>query len=108
MYVGVVVVCIIAGFFAYSYFFPGAGSTSTTLQPAGYSGALGSAGTTTSLTGREFVRTLENLKQLSLDSSIFKDSAFLGLEYMGVRIEPQEYGRPNPFAPLTAVTQQVF
>lgn len=57
--------------------------------------------TSTAEVSKELLATLGNLKSLSLDVSIFTDTAFMSLVDFGVAIPLEPVGRDNPFAPLS-------
>ena len=49
---------------------------------------------------REFLALLNTLNNLSLDTSIFRDSVFNSLRDESVQLIDEPRGRRNPFAPL--------
>lgn len=51
---------------------------------------------------QEILATLNNLRTIELDDSIFQDPLFLSLSDFGVTIPPVPAGRRNPFAPVGA------
>ena len=52
--------------------------------------------------GREFVSMLLNLREITLDNSLFNDPAFISLnDYTITLVQPGGEGRANPFAPFT-------
>lgn len=51
-------------------------------------------------TNKQFLDNLTNLKAITLDDSIFKEAAFIGLTDFGLKLVPEPKGRDNPFAPL--------
>ncbi len=81
-------VVLVGGYFA---FFSGGGSS--TLLTA-------SSGTQTSQVSKELLATIGDLKSITLDTSIFTDTAFLSLVDFHVDIPLQPVGRSNPFSPL--------
>jgi hypothetical protein len=52
---------------------------------------------------QSFITTLLTLNSISLTGTIFKDPAFASLKDFGVDIITEPSGRPNPFAPLSAI-----
>lgn len=64
--------------------------------------------TSSSSTGSEqaagdiaFIKQLESLKRIKIDSSIFLEKGFSLLVNNKIKIEPVPYGRVNPFSPTT-------
>ncbi len=53
---------------------------------------------------RDLVATLLQLRDVSLDGTIFTDPAFQSLVDYGIEIVPEPVGRSNPFAPLPGNT----
>lgn len=49
---------------------------------------------------QDLLLTLNNLRAIKLDPSIFSDPLFQSLTDFGVTIPPQPTGRGNPFAPV--------
>jgi len=60
----------------------------------------------TTAIGQEFLNMLLSLKNLKIDSSVFKDKVFLNLRDFSTPItrDPGQEGRPNPFLPFTSET----
>ena len=52
---------------------------------------------------QEIVATLLQLRSVTLSSTIFSDPVFMSLKDFGQEIKNEPAGRPNPFAPFTAV-----
>lgn len=50
--------------------------------------------------GKEILNLLADLRNISLDGTIFSDPVFRSLEDFSREIQPQPKGRQNPFAPL--------
>jgi hypothetical protein len=48
----------------------------------------------------KLLSALSQLRLVKLDLTLFKSPIFKSLEDFSVEIEPQPFGRPNPFAPL--------
>lgn len=79
-----------AGLYVYMVYFAGP-STSATITQSDSSVAL----------SQNLLVTLQNLRTIKLDNSIFSDPTYQSLTDFGVVIPRQEPGRRNPFAPLT-------
>jgi hypothetical protein len=90
-----VVVVILLVIFGYWYF---NGSSSASAPILSASDVAGSDA---------LLATLNQLKSLSLDDSIFSRPAFEALTDETVTISPVTAGRPNPFAPLPGVVSSV-
>ncbi len=57
---------------------------------------------------QEFLQILASLTTIKVDNSIFSSEAFKKLNDNGVKLDPVETGRPNPFAPInTSATNSV-
>jgi hypothetical protein len=50
--------------------------------------------------GKEFVAQLLAIQNINFSLDFFSDPVFMGLRVSTREIQPQEAGRPNPFAPL--------
>lgn len=50
--------------------------------------------------GKEFVAQLLAIQNITFNLDLFKDPVFQGMQDFSREIQPQEAGRPNPFAPL--------
>ncbi len=57
---------------------------------------------TSSSDNQQLVTTLNELRAVKLDNSIFSNPAFQSLQDFTTPITPEPVGRPNPFAPLSA------
>ena len=86
------------GFFFYSFFDEGRGTSATIT-------ALPLSSLDTKL-GRELLAALAELKSPKLDTGIFDDPVFESLRDFGVPIAPLPVGRRNPFAPLEPEAKQ--
>lgn len=53
--------------------------------------------------GMRVLSLLNQIRSLKIDTSIFKDPAYLTLRDYSVAIPQENVGRPNPFAPLPGV-----
>ena len=96
----IAVICVatlVAGYFLYGQMGGGSTSASLTSAPVAQSGQAGS----------DLVVALQRLKTVTLDASVFSDSAFQSLTDFGVTIPPQQLGRPNPFAPISTSSAQL-
>ncbi len=89
----VIISALVLGYFAYSKLGFG-GGTSTELVSSPVETVDGSP---------ESAGSLEGLKSVSLDISIFSDPTFQSLTDFGVKIPQQTLGRVNPFAPISSV-----
>lgn len=49
---------------------------------------------------QEFLRRLNELKNINLSGEIFSDQRFQSLVDFGTDVEPSQIGRENPFAPV--------
>ncbi len=87
---------LLALFFAYVYFSPGSGGNEA-IVPVGTGSA---AVRNMPAEGAEILGMLANLRSIKLDASFFENELFKGLVDFSVELEPEEAGRPNPFAPL--------
>ncbi len=50
----------------------------------------------------DILTLLDRMHHLSLDGSVFSGALFQSLKDFGVKILPEPYGRPNPFAPISS------
>ena len=57
-----------------------------------------SASESASIESQLFLRQLNQIKSVSLDTSIFSDQMFRSLENQSTPVNPQPVGRTNPFA----------
>lgn len=90
-----IAVLVVVGFVAYSMFF--GGTTDSRLLTS-----TPTANQAQTSTNNELLLLLVNLKTITLESSIFGDSAFQGLVDFGQGLVPEPAGRKNPFAPVGA------
>ncbi len=92
----ITIIVIVGLFLAYSIFFGGnleregllRSSVSTTSQ------------TSTDILGEEIIRAINQISSLKLDDSVFDNPVFRRLVDRSERIEPEDPGRDNPFAPI--------
>ena len=89
----IIVVAIVAGVYVV-YGQMGGGSASSVSLTATPAAGGGAAST-------DLVASLERLKTVTLNPSIFSDPTFQSLKEFNEMIPPQPLGRANPFAPLT-------
>jgi len=89
MAVGGVAVVLLLAYVYFSYFARGS-SASLTASDAG-----------TPLSS-DILVTLQSIHSIKLDNSIFTDPVFVSLTDFGVTIPPENVGRRNPFAPVSA------
>ncbi|HEY4511054.1 MAG TPA: hypothetical protein VJG29_01640 [Candidatus Paceibacterota bacterium] len=64
------------------------------------------SGQLSSPVSRELLLTLSDLRNVTLDESLFSDPSFRSLVDFGVEIPLQPVGRRNPFAPLGTAQSQ--
>lgn len=82
-------IIIIAGLFAYRFFFVRIDEEALREVDAGAVEV-----------GREVLSLLTELRAINLDDSLFRRSDFMSLQDFGVEISPDPVGRRNPFAPI--------
>jgi hypothetical protein len=92
-------VIVVVAFVAYSYFFTG--KEEAVLVQEGPS--------VQSDIDKDLIALLFELKQITLDDSIFSNKSFQSLEDFSKELVTEPIGRNNPFAPITGSgsTQQV-
>ena len=94
---GVVAGVVLVLAVAYLYMSGGSSPSSGTLT----------AGTQYGTVGASELALLNQVRSLSIDTSLFTDPSFLSLVDYSVAIPPQSVGvRPNPFAPLPGMPSQ--
>ena len=54
--------------------------------------------------GMRVLNLLSQIRSLKIDTSVFKDPAYLSLRDYSVAIPQENVGRPNPFAPLSGIS----
>lgn len=86
----IIVILVLA--LVYFYFAGGEAPAATLLTGTGSGGV-----------GAVELSLLNQMKSLQIDTSLFKDPAYVSLIDYSVAITPQNVGRPNPFAPITGV-----
>lgn len=94
----IILLVLAAAFFLYRYFFVSSKSPADTpgLESAGAGG--NSAGSAAAATD-EFVRLLERLQDVKLNSDLFASPAWQSLINFRVELVPEPKGRRNPFLP---------
>lgn len=101
----IVIVIVILASVAYAIF--GTGNSSNTSGVSKQ--AVGNTANTNTATnpaaaldgpGKEFVAQLLAIQNINFNLDLFKDPVFQGMQDFSREIQPQEAGRPNPFAPL--------
>ncbi len=76
------------------------GTLGSTTGVANVSGSAGRTGVGSDI-GREFLTSLLNLKNITLDDSLFTEPSFTSLQDFSTTVAATSaQGRPNPFAPL--------
>ncbi len=88
----IVVVIVIVAFVGYSMFFDVSNNSGTVLVSKDTSAQKGG--------DNKLLVLLVNLKSITLDESLFSDSAFRSLIDFGQQLVPEPTGRQNPFAPV--------
>lgn len=68
------------------------------------SDVLAPVAATSTEAGANLLSSIEQLKAVNFDSSLFSDPVFASLIDFGVVIPPEPVGRANPFAPLGGVS----
>lgn len=86
----IVAIIVIAGLFAYRFFFVRVDEEALTSTSSSANAEV----------GREVLETLETLETINLDSSVFEREDFRNLKDFSVEIVPDPLGRRNPFAPI--------
>ena len=94
----IVAVVLIAAFFLYRYLFvtPDEGLDTPGLEAVGGLGDLSGPG---AVADDEFIRLLERLQGVELNSDLFTSPAWNSLVNFRVELVPEDKGRRNPFAP---------
>ncbi|MFA5987610.1 MAG: hypothetical protein WC797_03105 [Candidatus Paceibacterota bacterium] len=96
----VIVFLIVGGILAYVYLNKDSFGSTTSLSTQDLSVAPQSG------KALEFLRLLQSIKGLSLDTSIFNNPVFKGLVDPGVKLTDEPSGRENPFAPIGGSVSQ--
>ncbi len=78
-------IIFLLGFFMYNYFFPDFGIPD--VAPAQSVGA-------------DLVKLSDNLSRATLDRKLFSEGSYRGLTDFSTPLQPQPFGRANPFAPI--------
>lgn len=82
---------IVIAFVAYSLFYKNDGAAVLVSSPTNGSETRGNS---------DLLLLLASLESITLDNSLFGDSAFKRLVDFGQELIPETTGRPNPFAPI--------
>jgi uncharacterized protein YpmS len=88
----IILVVIVALFFVYQYFLSGKPDTEVLLQQT-YSSQ-------TDKTGEQIRKSLNEIRNIKLDTSVFEDPVFNSLIRDTKKINPEPWGRTNIFAPF--------
>ena len=100
----IIIVVLVLGFVAYSYFFVGSSDTSTGLKDVSSGDVNNSSDTNPSLMTSEesdtYVKQLTALRVINFNFDIFSDEAYKILRVADTDIPLQPKGRHNPFAPV--------
>lgn len=96
----ITVAVAILAFAVYFFFLRGNGSTSD----SGLS--VETVAGTTPTADKSLVTLLLEMKSVKLDEELFNSPVFKSLSDYSIKIEPQEVGRTNPFAPLESKTSK--
>lgn len=99
------VVLAILAIFVYGYFFKdkSTGNSNSALVSSVAAGNVNKQ----NVVGRELLASLNELRSLILDTSIFNNPAFKSLQSFNVELQPEITGRVNPFLPINAADRQV-
>ena len=98
------VLILVLAIFIYGFFFKGSSSVST--------GALVSTQaqiasvSQQNAIGKELLASLNQLRSLILDTSVFDGAAFKSLQSFNVELQPEITGRVNPFLPINSADRQ--
>lgn len=98
-----VVVAVLA-IFIYGYFFK---KDSNTSDRALVSSVAQNSVNQQNIIGRELLASLNQLRSLILDTSIFNEQSFKSLQSFNVELQPEITGRTNPFLPINAVERKL-
>lgn len=90
----ITIVIIIVVFALYFFFFRGNGTS----DDSGLS--VESVVGNSSTVDKSLITLLLEMKSVKLDEEFFSSAVFQSLNDYSIKIEPQEVGRTNPFAPL--------
>ena len=93
--IGVIVLVVIV--VGYNYFTAPSSTSTTDLTATGQ-------GTETAPVGSDLISLLDQMKQISIDTSIFSRPSYVSLQDFGQTISPQPQGRNDPFAPIGVET----
>lgn len=88
-----VVVILVISFFAYSYFFTGKETNTSALREEQVS--------TVAPADQDLISLLLELKSITLDETIFSNTAFQSLQDFSQELVTEPVGRVNPFAPFS-------
>lgn len=91
-------VILLATFFIYKYFFVSSAPDTNTPGLQAVSGLDAGAGGP--VVDDEFIRLLDRLKGVELNSDLFSTPAWGSLTNFRIELEPEEKKRQNPFAPI--------
>lgn len=102
----IIVIVLVLGFLAYSYFFVGTEDNSTGLKDVSSGDVTNDAsGSSALMTPGEsdiYVKQLTALRVINFNFDIFNDDAYKILRVADTDIPSQPKGRHNPFAPVGA------
>ncbi len=99
----VIVVLLVAGFFAYSYFFVKNGDLGISVGGLMKTDVSSITDVNTPVT-QTFLNQLAVIKTIDLKNDVLKDPVFAGLVDSSRDLGSETPGRPNPFAPLSTST----
>ena len=86
----IIAVVVIVGFALYTVFSPGKATPILSEQVIAENSPV----------DQDLISLLLELKGITLDESLFSESAFVSLQDFSKELVPEAVGRPNPFAPL--------
>ncbi len=92
--IGLAIVIVLILVLVYIFMSGGSSSSSGSLLTSTPYGAVGSAE----------LALLNQMRSLKIDTSLFNDPAYKSLIDYSVDITPENVGRPNPFAPLSGIS----
>jgi hypothetical protein len=104
----VIIVVVVLALAAIAYGVSGMGSSNSNTTGVSKQAVGTSANTNTTTNpataldgpGKEFVAQLLAIQNIAFNLDLFRDPVFQGMQDFSREIQPQEAGRPNPFAPL--------
>lgn len=95
---------VLVGVIGLLWFMLGGGAPATDTGLLGTSSVAASASGNATVAGvdRELQDTLDKVRAIQLADPVLGDPVFMSLQDIGQQIVPEPFGRPNPFAPISA------